>query len=78
VATEGGVGIEFICRTWQRKFWKMHSGWTKKNVSFEPEDATDVNGSDFNRKTCNANETFCSPCLEEQSLHPKEILPYIH
>jgi len=43
VGTEGWVGVDFICRTCQRKFWKMHSGWTEKNVYFESDDATGVN-----------------------------------
>jgi hypothetical protein len=38
-----GGGGDFICHTWQRKFWKMRNGWTEKNVSFESEDTNGVN-----------------------------------
>jgi len=40
-------GGDFICRTWQRKFWNMRIGWTEKNVSFESEDATDINSQNW-------------------------------
>jgi hypothetical protein len=39
----GGAVFDFICRTWQRKFWKIPSVWTEENVCFESEDAAGVN-----------------------------------